>query len=43
MKRSRNNEILREGDAFIRSFGYILPPFAYWSVEVMRSREAGIL
>lgn len=31
MKRSEINEILREGDAFIRSFGYILPPFAYQS------------
>ncbi len=30
MKRSQVNEILREGDAFIRSFGYRLPPFAYW-------------
>ena len=30
MKRSRINEIIREGDAFIRSFGYIMPPFAYW-------------
>lgn len=33
MKRSRINEIIREGDAFIRSFGYIMPPFAYWSPE----------
>jgi D-lyxose ketol-isomerase len=33
MKRSRINEIIRESDAFIRSFGYRLPPFAYWSPE----------
>ena len=31
MKRSRVNEIIKEADAFIRSFGYVMPPFAYWS------------
>ena len=39
MKRSRVNEIIREGDAFIRSFGYIMPPFAYWRPEEMKSRR----
>jgi len=39
MKRSQVNEILREGDAFIRSFGYVMPPFAYWSVEDMQARD----
>ncbi|MXU65994.1 D-lyxose/D-mannose family sugar isomerase [Oceanomicrobium pacificus] len=29
MKRSEVNEIIRESDKFIRSFGFILPPFAY--------------
>jgi D-lyxose ketol-isomerase len=44
MKRSRINEILREGDAFIRSFGYIMPPFAYWSPQELRERRpAGIV
>ncbi len=44
MKRSRVNEILEEGDAFIRSFGYIMPPFAYWTAdELARRRPAGIL
>ena len=44
MKRSRVNEILREGDAFIRSFGYVMPPFAYWSPDEMKSRKpAGII
>lgn len=44
MKRSRVNEIIREGDRFIRSFGYVMPPFAYWSPEEMqRRREPGIL
>ena len=31
MKRSEINVIMREADAFIRSFGFKLPPFAYWS------------
>jgi D-lyxose ketol-isomerase len=39
MKRSRINEIIREGDDFIRSFGYIMPPFAYWSPEELKSRR----
>lgn len=39
MKRSRVNEILREGDAFIRSFGYVMPPFAYWTPEEMKARR----
>ena len=37
MKRSEVNAILKEGDAFIRSFGYILPPFAYYSPDEMRA------
>lgn len=44
MKRSRVNEILREGNAFIRSFGYAMPPFAYWSPgEMAARRPAGIV
>ncbi len=43
MKRSRINEILREGDAFIRSHGYRLPPFAYWSPDEMAKRGAGLI
>ncbi len=39
MKRSRINEILREGDAFIRSFGYVMPPFAYLSPSEMKARD----
>lgn len=42
MKRSRVNEIIREADAFIRSFGFILPPFAYWSPAEMQARRAEI-
>ncbi|MEP4196374.1 MAG: D-lyxose/D-mannose family sugar isomerase [Aliishimia sp.] len=36
MKRSMVNEILREGDAFIRSFGYVLPPFAHLSPDALK-------
>jgi D-lyxose ketol-isomerase len=39
MKRSQINDIIREGDAFIRSFGYVMPPFAYWTPGEMRSRR----
>jgi len=42
MKRSRINGIIREADAFIRSFGYVLPPFAYWSADEMRARRGDI-
>lgn len=40
MERSQINHILEESDRFIRSFGYIMPPFAYWSPEQMRARTA---
>jgi D-lyxose ketol-isomerase len=40
MKRSRINEIIREGDAFIRSLGYVLPPFAYWSPDELKAPNA---
>lgn len=40
IKRSRVNEIMREADAFIRSFGYIMPPFAYWSPAEFKARKA---
>jgi D-lyxose ketol-isomerase len=39
MKRSTINDVIRDGEAFIRSFGYILPPFAYWSPEEMTARH----
>ena len=38
MKRSEVNRILAEGDAFIRSFGFRLPPFAYYTPDEMRAR-----
>ncbi len=37
IKRSQVNQIMREADEFIRSFGYILPPFAYWSPDEFRT------
>ncbi len=36
MRRSEINAIMREADQFIRSFGFKLPPFAYWSAEDFR-------
>lgn len=42
MKRSEINDIIRAGDEFIRSFGFILPPFAYWSPGQMRDRVSEI-
>ncbi len=41
MNRSQVNEIIRQGDAFIRSFGYIMPPFAYWSPQDMKEKTKG--
>lgn len=44
MKRSEVNRIIRDSDRFIRSFGYILPPFAYWSPKEMKAlKPAGIV
>jgi D-lyxose ketol-isomerase len=42
MKRSRINEIMAAADGMIRSFGFVLPPFAYWSPRefAARAREA---
>jgi D-lyxose ketol-isomerase len=42
MKRSDINRILREAEAFMRSFGYILPPFAHWSPAEMQARKTEI-
>ncbi len=42
MKRSEINETLLAADEFIRSFGHILPPFAYWSPSEMVARKAEI-
>ncbi|MBY6201146.1 D-lyxose/D-mannose family sugar isomerase [Maritalea mobilis] len=42
MKRSEINAIMAEADAFIRSFGFVLPPFAYWTPDEMKARRAEI-
>jgi len=42
MKRSEVNEIIRQSDAFIRSFGFVLPPFAYWTPDEMKARRGQI-
>lgn len=42
MKRSQINAIIRESEAFIRGFGYILPPFAWWSPGEMVARKTEI-
>lgn len=39
MNRSQINDILRESDAFIRSFGYVMPPFAYLSPDQMKAGD----
>jgi D-lyxose ketol-isomerase len=39
MKRSEINAIMAEADEFIRSFGFVLPPFAYWTPEQMQARK----
>jgi len=49
MKRSEINDILRKADAFLKGFGVILPPFAYWppdrvlgpAGDVIRDRGMG--
>ncbi len=40
MKRSEINEIMAAADDFIRSFGFVLPPFAYWSPDEMKARRS---
>ncbi|MEM8751058.1 MAG: D-lyxose/D-mannose family sugar isomerase [Pseudomonadota bacterium] len=38
MKRSTTNDIIARADDFVRSFGYAVPPFAYWFPEEMKAR-----
>jgi len=42
MKRSEINDIIREAGDFIRSHGYLLPPFAWWTPRQMKERKAAI-
>lgn len=41
MKRSEINAIMKDADQFIKSQGFLLPPFAYWPAEQWASKEAG--
>ena len=38
MKRSEINAIMRDADAFMRSHGFRLPPFAYWTPDDWASK-----
>ena len=40
MKRSRINEIIRQADDFIQSYGFRLPPFAYFKPDEMVKRRS---
>ena len=40
MKRSRINEIMAEADDMIRSHGFTLPPFAYWTPDQFKAKAA---
>ncbi|PTX54167.1 hypothetical protein C8N43_2974 [Litoreibacter ponti] len=42
MKRSEINTIIAQADDFIASFGFRLPPFAYWSPAEMQARKGEI-
>ncbi|AFO91636.1 D-lyxose/D-mannose family sugar isomerase [Phaeobacter inhibens] len=43
MQRSTVNDLIREGDAFLRSFGFRLPPFAYWTPEEMAINDHKVI
>jgi len=38
MKRSEINAIMAEAEAFMRRFGFVLPPFAYWTPEACQAK-----
>lgn len=40
MKRSRINEIMAAADEMIRSYGFVLPPFAYWTPEEFQANAS---
>ena len=42
MKRSTVNQIMADADKYIQSFGYKLPPFAYWTPQEMVERRSEI-
>ena len=38
MKRLEVNNIMKEADAFMKSHGFFLPPFAYWTPDEWRAK-----
>ena len=38
MKRSQINAIMAEADEMIRAYGFVLPPWAYWTPESFKAR-----
>jgi D-lyxose ketol-isomerase len=38
MKRSRINYIIAQSDDMMRSFGFVLPPWAYWTPDEFKAR-----
>ena len=38
MKRSQINQIIREADAFMKTHGFHLPPFAYWTPQEWQTK-----
>lgn len=42
MKRSVINSIMRSADQFIRSNGFYLPPFAYWTPEEWSKKDVDV-
>jgi D-lyxose ketol-isomerase len=42
MKRSEINSIMQRADAFIRSRGFTLPPFAYWTPDDWKKKGAEV-
>jgi len=39
MKRSRINDIIAQSDEMMRSFGFVMPPFAYWTPDEFKARK----
>jgi D-lyxose ketol-isomerase len=41
MKRSRINQIMQAAEEMIASYGFVLPPFAFWTPDELKARVAG--
>lgn len=39
MKRSRINDIIAQSDDMMKSYGFSLPPFAYWTPDEFKARK----